>query len=859
MDGDPTAASETKVPDSLLQWARARPRSWLARPFACGFREQASVLWRVLVATILCGSIFFLIASLASQPCGNPRDIKVELDVKGVTRSGERLSIALPSPTRSREVSELLDAGWVIQDPRPDDASTAPTYGHRLLLNGTELPMRHVPQRYGMSRGTTAGSYCFVRKAWAGGPWSIAIFIPPSPDTPIESLSVVWRLVDPSVTQPVFEVPSWAQLASIAGFALATAVIVAALGKSKSASAWVMPLLTAFPCGTCIGVLLLARIDLTDGTWVQTACRWTASSFQAAVALVAIASVVARLLRRDLARNITASAPISIGLATIATLLCILFATWSSSRPIWDWTSSEYALLLGRIPFNDASGWFGGAVTLPNGELLNEFTARRPVYVALRAGEWLLAGKNYQISLCIHALLCAGGIVGLVMTIWRFFGPASALLSWSGLTWYSAGTIGSYQSECLGLTCACVSAALLIRGVCTGRLHPSLWGAFFMGIAWLVRPGPVGLLAAPLLVTLLAAHSRWSRRVAGTVAVATSLAIPLVGATVLHAWAAKPGTLQNDNGSHTVLGLATGTSWKEANTRFLAADPERAKLSAKELAELRYMAAARAVVENPLPALKLAWQNLEGGTKWLFITMPASAWLPWVSPSVAKVTLWLCVGLALIRMALWIRTQPQLAVCTGVPALVGTLSLPLIWGDGGVRGVAMLAPFALIWLSSCVAFDRRKASDSNAALDAGPGEWLPSALTATAVLTCGLVGVVAFATNRATERRPATDITIRLTHDPAVLVSDTSSPRGLWGPPACSRAEALAVTQGFTALHKSLETAILPALVTTPTGFGAAYLIEGFAPSDLHKQIVVISRIRNPHGVWQVTEWKWID
>ena len=75
-----------------------------------------------------------------------------------------------------------------------------------------------------------------------------------------------------------------------------------------------------------------------------------------------------------------------------------------------------------------------------------------------------MARGDYQWSLIIQAGVFALTVSALTIAAWSSLTPAVALIIWVGAFRVGQGFLGSYLSESVGYSCACLSLAYLLVG-----------------------------------------------------------------------------------------------------------------------------------------------------------------------------------------------------------------------------------------------------------------------------------------------------------------------------------------------------------------------------------------------------------
>lgn len=585
-----------------------------------------------------------------------------------------------------RQVMDSLGENWVLG---PFDSNEQPRVSrHRVQINGVGLNAAHAAHGAIVREG--GGLYSF----WGGETpekGGIYFSLPPQ-------IASIEDVVSVKIEWHVIQVPRAATQFLFAMFAgWGVCVLVAAWGFGGSllaASCWVA---LGLMWGGVAGVYL-PEISGADGHMVQQmAGEILAIGFGLALGLAAVVWLFALLFRyfqvEPPERGDARVGQIALGMVAPAFLLLWLGATWVGPAPFRDWTGDgpSSAVLGGRLPFSDAAGWYVGSGAVKDGVEV-EWVARRPMHALLRAGEQFVAGGNYQLGLIVQTLLVGGAIGGLLVALSRVASGAAALVVLVGLVKYGGGFVGSYLSEASGLAAACLGLALALLGWKDRRISWRIWGYCLLALAATLRPGPMFvLLALPAAEFLLEAGRRWYRALVASAAVGAVLILASLAFRLIATDDAAP----NANSANTILGIAMGTDWATATDRFFREDPNRTKLSTKEMTRQMYLAAWLEFKRDPSAAFRFMKHNFQEGVHALTVEL-VNRLLG--SPRWAML-LWLLAVAVAVRTVLCGERWP---VFLGLLAAGLGVSLPLIWRDGGWRGVTIGLPVCFVFLALIV-------------------------------------------------------------------------------------------------------------------------------------------------------------
>lgn len=371
----------------------------------------------------------------------------------------------------------------------------------------------------------------------------------------------------------------------------------------------------------------------------------------------------------------------------VVPLLLLIAWWWPLPGP-----SGSYALL-GRLPWSDGFDYWSAAQHLLQQGRLDEWGSRRPINGAFLAARLAMTGDHLLGALMVQSLLLGAALASLVWIAWRRFGAITALPLGAMLLVPIASVQSTTQSEGLGLLLALAAMSALLRAC--DRFGPRTisfaLGLALLMLAMLVRPGALLMVPALAVGAVFSAWRRGGRGAAITItagAVASiSIGVSVNGAARL--LFADPSALSNANFSGTVLGIARGSDYYEADAWL------RSQLSPyadeRERSELAYSEAWRLVREQPgVVATSLVRNAGRFGER---------GW-----------PLFILAAVGVLRA----RSEERWLWISGWCGIV--LSVPIIYGDGGIRCLAASWPFMLA--SAASALRRRAAPSPQAALQA---------------------------------------------------------------------------------------------------------------------------------------------
>jgi hypothetical protein len=724
----------------------------------------------IFVALLTSGATLVLALLSPSTFTEAVREVSQVVPTEGANTYGTR-GIRVPLPSPNEEVQDLVKDGWILDLPDNNDHTT--WCRHKIIVNGTKLS--------GCSNHSQiAESLQGACSVWGVGLYATVHMSLPESSDHIQSMTVQWHLSRKSgLVRTEQEEQSRGRLGFV-GISLccigAIGIALSLLSRRKNWATWLLAVAAGSAVGLAVGCWLIGPTDTSGGLWLSTFISQTVLIICLFILMFGLMlSVSVRWLNPFLGL----SAPVITILAlTLGVSVASLASGWvSSKQPISPYDNSGPASVLfaGRIPFSDAGGWYAGMSAVNNGQPV-QWVARRPVHALIRSGEFEIARGNYQWSLLIQAAVFSLAVSALTIAAWSAITPAVALIIWVGAFRVGQGFLCSYLTESVGYSCACLGLAYLLAGCKDNRFGVRLTGIAWLGMAWLTRPGPLGLLAVPIVLEVLAPFAHRFRRMAIAVAVLASV---LIGGKAVFQLVAADSAAENANAAPTIYGLAIGKSWDAAYKAFYAESPERSKLGLQEQTSLMYREAWNKFIANPKPALNKSLNDLSHGFEYSILSLPGRLWIPLVAmvsprPLPEKAIGWILFISAALTAAVMIKRKSLVGLVLFGSVIGLIVSLPIIWGDGGLRGVIIAMPSLIVFLSLLWAipeslYGRQAGLESK-------GIRLGLAHTCGAVILSMLViGLSVYTLRKSPTIAPATPMTITIGEDPSVFISEKYS------------------------------------------------------------------------------------
>lgn len=740
----------------------------------------------ISAALVMAGVTILLVLIIPSGSVETAQEVTQTVPTGGSNTYGTH-GIRVPLPAPSEAVNALVHDGWTLD--LPDNNEYPYRCRHKVVVNGVTLT---ACSNHSQIAESLAGG-CSV---WEAGTDSIAHLSLPQSVDHLDSMAVRWHLSRKS--GPVLTA-SQEQRHHELGFGGIALCCIGSIGLAmsqlllrKNWGTWLIAVTAGSAGGLATSCWLLGTMDTAVGLWLST----FVSMSVAVICMVMLAlGLVLAISVRWLNPMCGMSAPAtSIVALTLGASVAVLASGWVSSKvptSPYDNSGPGSVLFDGRIPFSDAGGWYVGTNAVNNGQVV-QWAARRPVHALIRSGEFELAGGNYQWSLLIQAAIFSLAVSALTISAWSAITPAVSLIIWVGAFRVGQGFLCSYLTESVGYSCACLSLAYLLTGCKDNRFGFRLAGITWLGMAWLTRPGPLGLLAVPIVLEAIAPTARRFRRTATAIAVLAS--VLLGGKVVFHLVAAHDAT-ENANAAPTIYGLAIGKSWDGAYKDFYAASPERSKLEIPEQTALMYREAWSKFIANPTPAFNKSWTDLQDGFGKSVIALPARLWLslptmftPW-QPSERSVG-WILLVSGTVTTLVMIKRKNLVGLLLSGSVIGLIASLPIIWGDGGLRGVIIATPSMLVFLSLLFAVPEALNGKQSAAGSKWAWGGISHAASA-AILSALVIGLAVYALRRSPNPAPVTPMVIFTSSDPAVFISDKAHSANLRGPAILTKSDAI--------------------------------------------------------------------
>lgn len=349
-----------------------------------------------------------------------------------------------------------------------------------------------------------------------------------------------------------------------------------------------------------------------------------------------------------------------LALVAFAAVLLPLFGYWFAGR-------THPNAIAGLLPWNDAAGYYGCALSVLDGEGLHNFCQRRPAYSLYFAGLMRAAASELQLALVLQAIINGAAMFVVAHAAMRRWGAASGLVVIAALAPFAAVMSVATVTENLGFVLGAAGLVLVLSGAERRSSALLVGGVFVLSVALNARSG--AFLVLPLLVLWpflaegMSLAGRW--RLSGLLALGVAAGfvpglalVPFLGGSVSEF---------QSNFSYTLYGLAAGGERWTYTLHVLSG------ATSDEI----YRAAFALMREQPLLLLVGLFQGF------LEYLQRLLTYVPWLPARVIVGVLWLW-GLASVLRVRGGGDRLLALVAVGV-----ALSSPILSIDGDTRVYAV--------------------------------------------------------------------------------------------------------------------------------------------------------------------------
>lgn len=377
-----------------------------------------------------------------------------------------------------------------------------------------------------------------------------------------------------------------------------------------------------------------------------------------------------------------------------------LIAIWSGHLIQW---STMYAMLGGRIPWSDASGYYAGAASFLDEGGLNRWTSRRPINTLWLTARSAFTGERLEVTLIVQALMVGGAFFLSLREVWNRYGTAGALF-YAGLTYgFLRVFTPSTLSEALGLTVGLLAVPLILPGIYKRSMLLFAGGCLVIGLGQEIRPGPIFILPALLLWAFFAFGPVLKRRLLVVALCIAAFAAPYLSNKACMSYAPEDAGAHS-NFSYTFLGLTIGADWKGAEIALES--PDFPYLEGESTTDAAYRVGIENIKQQPGVFVKTLAYNMVHSL--LRVTAEVGNTLFSVVVKPWGITIPSLVIFGLLCMLLFLPFACELFSCLkqrnldqgwfwSLALLAIIATFPIIIRDGSYRVLAGVYPLMLVF------------------------------------------------------------------------------------------------------------------------------------------------------------------
>lgn len=268
---------------------------------------------------------------------------------------------------------------------------------------------------------------------------------------------------------------------------------------------------------------------------------------------------------------------------------------------LWETAESTWNIVLGLLPWADATEYYFDANRLIEGGLFSAFSGRRPMYASLLTVLLKLSHQNLQITLIIFTIINALVVFLFVEDIRSELGAVSAIIALFLSHLFYRPFVGTLLTEQFGYPIGLLALIVLLRAVKITNLGLFSLGMMLLTYALLIRAGTFFVL--PLLLIFAVFYLAKNRRgyLKVLLAMVIAVGIPVLSNTWLGRVVSSPGAVEFANFADTLYGQTKGgLRWTQA----VIDHPELASMIEPERSRFLYRLAFEEIISNPFGLVK---------------------------------------------------------------------------------------------------------------------------------------------------------------------------------------------------------------------------------------------------------------
>jgi hypothetical protein len=401
---------------------------------------------------------------------------------------------------------------------------------------------------------------------------------------------------------------------------------------------------------------------------------------------------------------------------------------------LWETAESTWNIILGLLPWADATEYYFDVNRLLQGELFSAFSGRRPMFASLLTVILTFSHQSLQITLVIFTVINALIVFLFVEELDSSLGAVAAIVALYLSQFFYRPFVGTTLTEQLGYPLGILALIVLMRAVKTSKVWLFALGLLLLTYSLLARAGAFFVL--PVLIVFAVVH--FGRDKPGYVKIALFMLAALILPVLSNSWlgrtVASPKAVAFANFADTLYGQARGgVRWTQA-----AIDhPEVTSMKEPDRSRYLYHLAFEEIKNHPLG----------------FVEGSAKAWMDFLLPGRVSAFGFLSLGnknidfllqaaaalLFLLGLGLFWKDWKQPIVKFILVFWLGIfLSIPFLPPiDAGIRPYAATA--ALLFLPICYVFS---SALFNRSRSREGGNAIPSGISSGLALTLILVSLL---------------------------------------------------------------------------------------------------------------------
>jgi hypothetical protein len=383
-------------------------------------------------------------------------------------------------------------------------------------------------------------------------------------------------------------------------------------------------------------------------------------------------------------------------LALLTIVICL-----STIPLITSWSLAEFHQnnVGGLFPIFDAGAYYGGAEHILDTGHLDAWNQRRPLSSMFLATRLLLTNFDFRSTLILQAMIVGAGIFLAALTVSQTFGKSAGFLMFAVLFVMSSFFLPDNLSESLGIIFGCISFCLIWLGIFRQNFISYLFGLFFLMIGFMIRPGPLLLFPALVLLagTIFSDENgfNWKKTFLSCVPLGIGI---LFNQVIIWLYGDGRGLFMG-NYATVFYGLAAGgKGWQQSILDF---PNESANLPESQLAPILYQKSFEMILANPMQFLKAVFNGYVSGPYDTVVQFYHLITGYSVNPVFNQLgftiflIVFICILTGCIRFFLYSDLKYVKILCLYI-IITTFLALPFFFTDGGIRTLVIIFPYFAI-------------------------------------------------------------------------------------------------------------------------------------------------------------------